>query len=514
MSNLTELAPGDCLGRYQLLMPLGQGGMASVWAARLRGSRGFTKTVALKMLLPQAPEQLELEKMLVDEARLASRIRHPHAAEILDVGEDRGLLYMVMEWIDGESVASLRRKAGGRIPWPLVVRIGMDVCSALSAAHQLADDQGVSLGLVHRDISPQNLMVTYRGATKLLDFGVMKARGRTVEATLAGTVKGKPSYMSPEQGLGGAVDGRSDLFSLGIVLYELLTGEHPFGGFDGLERLRNIIANRPVRPPSLGLGADCPTELEPVILRALAHDPSLRFSEAAHMEQALAAVSPAWVTHVELARFLGSVCGAEGRRRRATLVHAVTRLERSLVSEVLSLPAELGESSVPWGEAFSGFPVELGDLPGAEGISSSFRAPYSLGLIRSGTLSSWLALVLPGLLIATGAGFLGGSWRVHGAGTLRLLAEPALSPPLARTRGVTAEMRGTATSLPPKPSAEQGIPSPKPLRISPAGHATGVLGAGGGTAWGAKSLPTAAALPPSPPPAPPPSLVEDIDVGF
>jgi len=201
-----QLTPGMELGRCELLVPIAQGGMATVWAARQKGSRGFQKTVAIKTMLPNLSDDAQFEQMFLDEARLASRIHHPNVVEISDLGEQQDILYIVMEWIDGEALSVLARaskKAETPIPVRVVLKIISQACSGLHAAHELKDDNEQLLHIVHRDVSPQNILVTYDGVVKLVDFGVAKAVGRASGETTAGQIKGKIPYMSPEQARGG-----------------------------------------------------------------------------------------------------------------------------------------------------------------------------------------------------------------------------------------------------------------------------------------------------------------------
>ena len=225
-----EISQGHLLGRYELLLPLATGGMAMVWAARVKGTRGFQKIVAVKTMLSKLSEDAQFEQMFLDEASLASQIRHPNVVEISDLGEQEGVLYLAMEWIDGVPLNQLMKaaKAAGGVPLPVAVRIVMNACAGLHAAHELRDAKGQLIGLVHRDVSPQNILVTYDGVSKVVDFGVAKATAMGGGATVAGQLKGKVSYMAPEQVRGEAIDRRVDIFAMGIVLYALTTGKHPF----------------------------------------------------------------------------------------------------------------------------------------------------------------------------------------------------------------------------------------------------------------------------------------------
>ncbi|MBK8257339.1 MAG: serine/threonine protein kinase [Polyangiaceae bacterium] len=270
MSTNDKLAPGVTLGRYELLLPIAQGGMATVWAARQKGSRGFQKTVAVKTMLPSLSEDPQFEQMFLDEAALAAKIHHPNVAEILDLGEEEDILYIVMEWVDGEALSTITKQAkklNVTIQHHIALKAISQACLGLHAAHELKDDEGQILHLVHRDVSPQNILVTYDGIVKLVDFGVAKAMGRAGGETTAGQLKGKVPYMSPEQARGGNVDRKTDIFAMGIVLYKLTTGLHPFLGENDLVTMKNIIG-RPVPSPRLK-NPQFPVELEQVILKCL-----------------------------------------------------------------------------------------------------------------------------------------------------------------------------------------------------------------------------------------------------
>ena len=192
-----ELNAGSVLGRYELLLPVAKGGMGQVWAGRLHGTRGFQNLVAIKTLLPTDGTDKQLERMLLSEAALASRIKHPNVVEGLDLGEHDGTLYFVMEWVSGEALDVVLKgsAASGLLPLPVVVRIAAQACSGLQAAHDAHDDAGTPLGLVHRDVSPQNLLVGYSGTVKLTDYGVAKATQQMSQGSVVGQVKGKFAYM-------------------------------------------------------------------------------------------------------------------------------------------------------------------------------------------------------------------------------------------------------------------------------------------------------------------------------
>ncbi len=331
MSTNEKLAPGVTLGRYELLLPIAQGGMATVWAARQKGSRGFQKTVAIKTMLPSLSEDPQFEQMFLDEAALAAKIHHPNVAEILDLGEEEDILYIVMEWVDGEALSTITKQAkklNVTIQHHIALKAISQACLGLHAAHELKDDEGESLQLVHRDVSPQNVLVTYDGIVKLVDFGVAKAMGRAGGETTAGQLKGKVPYMSPEQARGGNIDRRTDIFAMGIVLYRMTTGLHPFLGENDLVTMKNIIG-RPVPSPRLK-NAQFPIELEQVILKCLQKEPEKRFQTMLELHQAIEKVQVSAGTAVvddDVGSFVRSLLGDRGQKRRLALRDAVRALD-------------------------------------------------------------------------------------------------------------------------------------------------------------------------------------------
>jgi serine/threonine protein kinase len=325
-----NLAPGTVLGRYELLMPIAQGGMATVWAARLKGSRGFSKTVAIKTILPSLSDDPQFEQMFLDEASIASKIQHPNVVQIHDLGEEDELLYLAMEWVDGESLSTLTKqtkKSDVEVPLRVALKIVAQAAAGLHAAHELRDDDDHLLELVHRDVSPQNILVSANGVVKIVDFGVAKALGRSGE-TSAGQLKGKIPYMSPEQAKGGDIDRRTDVFALGIMLYRLATGHHPFLDETDIKTMHNIIA-RPVQPPRTRR-SDLPHELERVILKSLEKDPSVRYATAADLEREIEEVMDkvgGKVTVEEVATFVRATLGERHAKRRAALRDAALRMD-------------------------------------------------------------------------------------------------------------------------------------------------------------------------------------------
>ncbi|HRG96657.1 MAG TPA: serine/threonine-protein kinase [Polyangiaceae bacterium] len=284
------MEPGDeptCLGPYVLEQRVAAGGMAEVYVARRRGPHGFEKTVALKRILPELAHDPEFVAMFVDEARVSARLCHPNVVQIFDFGDEGDELYMAMEYVEGTTVAKLMRAAAAqRAPLgvEIAVQITLSVLRALDYVHNARDELGVPLGLVHRDVSPGNLLISRGGEVKLTDFGIMRAT-ELERRTNAGQVKGKLGYMSPEQVTGGELDARSDLFAAGIVLGELLTLTPLFGSGNEvrvLERIRDGDLTAFERSKAV-----IPDDLRRVVYRALAPAPADRFESAAAFAEAL-----------------------------------------------------------------------------------------------------------------------------------------------------------------------------------------------------------------------------------
>jgi serine/threonine-protein kinase len=326
--NIPMLAPGQRLDRYELLCPVGSGGMASVWIARLRGKRGFENLVAIKSVLPRHAEEPEFQVMALDEARIVAAIRHPNVATIVDVGERDGLLYLVFEFVDGAQLSSLRKAVaarGDKFPLGIALRIMADTCAGLHAAHELADEHDRPRGIVHRDVSPQNILVSASGGVKLIDFGVARAENRAAERTQAGVIKGKIHYMPPEQASGLPVDRRADIWGVGAVLYQLLSGRLPIDGETHVATIRMLIAG--IRPAPLP--DHVPEAVAALVSKALAAEPSARFCTAADMqralEQALAALGEP-VTSADVAAFVDRYSREARQAQRKSIASAASRV--------------------------------------------------------------------------------------------------------------------------------------------------------------------------------------------
>lgn len=282
IASADPIATRRSIGRYEIIQRLGHGGMATVYLCRATGSAGFEKLVAIKVIHPHLAAEPEFVEMFLEEARIAAKIQSPHVAGILDLGEDEGLYYMVMEYIDGETLSALLRQLrprGEQLPLAVVLQIAVDACEGLIAVHELRDPDGQPYGLVHRDMSPQNLMVGFDGWIKIVDFGLVKATGK--RHTHTGHLRGKLAYMSPEQARGKPVNASADLFALGVVLWELLTGTRLFAGETDAETLDRVT--RCELPPLAEHRADLPPDIEPILRRALARDSADRYATAEAM---------------------------------------------------------------------------------------------------------------------------------------------------------------------------------------------------------------------------------------
>ena len=276
-------------GRYELHDRLGEGGMAEVWRATAHGDAGFTRRVAVKRLFAREADP-GFERMFLDEARLTSRLHHQGIVSILDFGIEAGRPFQVLELVDGFDASRLARagrEQGQPLPTGLALHLCAEVGHALHFAHRATDDAGAPLNIVHRDVSPQNVLLSRAGDVKLSDFGIAFAEGR-LEKTVGGVARGKPAYMAPEQAVRGAMDGRTDVFALGCVLHALLTGESPLRDENALIDLLSGI--------ELRLSDALPTEVREVIARATKRQRQDRFPSAEAMALACAALVPVFLT--------------------------------------------------------------------------------------------------------------------------------------------------------------------------------------------------------------------------
>ncbi|HZJ65220.1 MAG TPA: serine/threonine-protein kinase, partial [Kofleriaceae bacterium] len=277
-------------GNYTILGHLATGGMAEVYLARQIGIEGFVKTVVIKRIRPELTSDREITGYFLDEARLVATLQHPNIAQVYEIGRVNDSYFLVMEYVDGADLRQLMERAGElgrRIPIADAIYILIQACVGLHYAHEKRGLDGKRLDIIHRDVTPSNVLLSHDGAVKVCDFGIAKATTRTTE-TVRGALKGKYPYMSPEQCKAAPLDRRSDVFALGVLLYELSTLTRPFAGDSDFEILRSII-ELPAPLPS-GRVPDYPPDLEHVVMRALAKDAADRYPTAQAMQLDLEAL--------------------------------------------------------------------------------------------------------------------------------------------------------------------------------------------------------------------------------
>ncbi len=452
---------GRRLGRYEVLTMLASGGMATVYVARAQGVAGFERLVAVKVLHPHLAHDEEFISMFLDEARLAARIRHPNVVGTLDISDTQGDGYfLVMEYVEGDHFGALLRNAargGERLPFGVTARILMDALAGLSAAHSLTDSSGNRLELVHRDVSPHNVLVGTDGVARITDFGVAKAQVR-LSSTRDGQFKGKLSYMAPEQAASGQADQRSDLFSMGIVLWEALTGRRLFRGENNADVLNKIL-NPEVPAPS-----EIDPDLAPfdaVTLRALAAHADDRFQSAEEFLEAVEAAagtvaSPRAVAR-EVKRWLGEKIEQEGQ----SIQNAIQALGRNEPDRT-SLPLPMESDSHP-SQAQSAVRAVVGD-DATMGAKPSTIAALQKPPPRRGL---WMGVLLLVGLFAVGVVvavlMFGGQTSPQRAAPERTRepAEPAPVP--ERTTAETPEQ----TAEPAQVEPETAAPEPEPTQRRP-----------------------------------------------
>jgi serine/threonine-protein kinase len=278
-------------GKYELVEVCGEGGMATVYKAVTRGAAGFQRAVAIKHIKPEYRALKNYIDMFIEEARVGSELAHPNIVQVFDFVSERGSYYLVMEWVEGIDLGTfiaVHRDAGRHVPWQLAVAIGIGTAHGLGAAHGRRAPDGTPAPVIHRDVSPHNVLLGTSGVVKLSDFGLARARDRVASLTAPGTVKGKLSYLAPEVTMGKGNTIQSDLFGLGNILRETLRGERLFDGRSDIEIFKKIRACK--IPPILERRPDVPKQLASVLDIALATDPNDRYGSAAELAHALGRV--------------------------------------------------------------------------------------------------------------------------------------------------------------------------------------------------------------------------------
>jgi len=491
---------GTSFGKYQLFASLGRGGMADVFLSVARGPMGFNKLVVIKRLRQALAEEPSFRTMFLDEARLAARLNHPNIVHTYEVGEHNGIYFIAMEYLEGQSLNKVMKdsvRAGGTLPEVIAARIVADALSGLNFAHELKDYDGSPLGIIHRDVSPHNIFVTYDGHTKLVDFGIAKAALSSTE-TEVGVLKGKVAYMSPEQAMGGAIDCRADIFPMGIVLWELLTGKRLMTGESAAQTLHRLV-NVPI-PRVRDVVPTVDPILDEITARALEKDPMARYQSAAEMRDALESY---------LARLPGSRQDEVGRRMVEIFGHVREEVQRQIqkhmaainaagnTQELQALTAESLKRMERSGANISGQLLHLGVGSGSgSGIISNYPPNSDAGgasgvhAAQAGQRRANAVLVVALLLFlvtAAGAGVMYWKSRTTAGGPLSPLPSATLAIDPQRTASATASVvpslpsatieltqtpTQTASVVPPGPTGKTGPKGTIPPKTTPAGKTT------------------------------------------
>jgi len=331
------------LGTYELVRELGHGGMAEVFLARASGPHGFEKLVVLKKILPQFAAMPKYVRLFLDEAKLAACLDHPNIAQVHHFGMVDGNYCFVMEYVHGRDLRTVLHSTKQAFPIEHAVRIARDIAAALHYAHERRGPDGAPMHIVHRDVSPSNIQISYDGTVKLLDFGIAKARTSTIQ-TRTGILKGKSGYLAPEQARRKPVDRRADVFALGIVLWEMVTGQHLFDVHDDLHATEQMLTEDP-RPPS-SLRRGCPRELDAIILRALSREPEGRQQTARELQielEELAREHRLNQSSVALSELMHGLFGAEIRAAEPVDVSTPTVTDLIAASAEGTPPDEAGD---------------------------------------------------------------------------------------------------------------------------------------------------------------------------
>jgi serine/threonine protein kinase len=463
----SPIAAGYRLDRYELLCPIAEGGMASVWIARQTGKHGFQKLVAIKTILPKYAEDPAFQTMFIDEARIASRIEHANVTQILDVGEQHDVTYLVMEYVDGDALSKIARAAKKKevaLPLGILLRVMADVCGGLHAAHELKDDAGVLLGVVHRDVSPQNILITTRGVAKLIDFGIAKASGRLAGDTNVDQLKGKVQYMPPEQALGKPVDRRADVWAVGAVLYHLIVGKPPFEAANEIQTLFAVTSGRSPVP----LPPHIPAPIREVVKKALAFAPDDRYATAAALQHALEEainITRLGTSTSVVAAFLGEIVGDRAdKRKEAIALGLKAASERERVAGEMRSNAETTNVTSDTGARLVSL-TQLEPTTSATGQTLGSSAMSVPLFNRRRRLTVSIAAFFATLVLAVGIAVLWGRTSKH-------VAAAALSPPPAASSVVStraAAAAPTASAAAPPSTAPAAAASPWGTVPAPSG---------------------------------------------
>ncbi len=329
----------DSAQRYRVVEKLESGGMAEVFRAESEGLQGFRKQVAIKRVLPHLSSKKKFISMFLDEARLSAQLSHSNCVQVFDIGVGDNAFFIVMEFVDGANLKSIVehiKKTGRDFPVEAAVYISLELCKGLSYAHELTDPNGIALHIVHRDMSPPNVLITKHGEVKIVDFGLAKANSQ-LEKSEPGIIKGKFSYLSPEAAMGQEVDARTDVFAVGIILWELLAGQRLFLGDTDFQTVKRVQAANV--PAISGINKKVPQDLEKIIAKALARDPAQRFATARELGNELTKFLFRFGVPVSTFEISQLVTGAMKERQRHRPVQAsiIDKLIEEALLEFTSL---------------------------------------------------------------------------------------------------------------------------------------------------------------------------------
>ncbi len=373
----------DSHQRYRVIDKIDAGGMAEVYRAEREGLEGFAKQVAIKRVLPHLSENERFIRMFLDEARLSGRLTHSNCVQVFDIGYGDNAYFIVMEFVDGTSLKAVvdhYRRLGQSIPAPIAVHIVLEVAKGLAYAHELRDNDGRELHIVHRDVSPPNVLLSRYGEVKIVDFGLARANSQ-LEKSEPGIIKGKFGYLSPEAALGQEIDARTDVFALGIMLWELLAGRRLFLGETDLQTVRAVQAA--VVPDITAINPSVPAELGRVIARTLAKDPNDRIPSAYDFGQQLARVlfeMGVTVTDFDVASLVRNVLG----HKEGSTMQVIDRLIKESLFEFVSIGrgGSTSEGKVAnLGNAGAVKPPNRQIKIGAEPLLATYEMPQLSGII-------------------------------------------------------------------------------------------------------------------------------------
>ncbi len=486
-----DLYRGERIGKYEVVTQLSVGGMAELFLGFTSGPGGFRKYVVIKRILPDVRDNAQFERMFLDEARITAAFNHPNIAQVFDLGQEDDGLYLAMEFIAGQNLnqitgACLRRRQ--QMPIGFTLSVARDVCMALHYAHTFMAPSGEPSPVIHRDVAQKNVMVNYDGVVKLLDFGIAKAKG-SLERTSAGTVKGTTGYMSPEQVRGDKLDGRSDLFSVGVMIHELITGARLFAGKDERDEMVKIL-EAPVPWPS-HVAPHVPEDVSKVVMQALERSREKRFLNGRDMARAIeAAAGRLLMDSDHRAQMMKELFAERMQATRALLESAegtasgsmVEKAKRALRSDDGPYLPERVDDSTPQ-DGVAAVTRKPGRKPKGTGKAPAAAAPADTS--KTERPPSKLANALWGLVllgIVVGGGF--GAWRL--SQVLNATVEPVPEPgelrtfqddphlPVYREPGTVVPDAGTAVaqtpvkpeSTPPPVREDKGG-SRKPVRTTP-----------------------------------------------